>query len=360
MKRAPAPVPAFDPSRRRAGRLLLSTAAVGAAPALMLNSVRAQIKRGDTLTVGIWGGAQERITREHCAKPLEEKYGVKINFVLGGTPDRRARAYAERGRPSFDIVYLNIFESRQAVKDGVTQAPTAAVPQFANLYEVARVGGYGVAFNPVTIVYDKEVITTPMTSWADFWRPDLKGRIAWPSYPGAQGTAALLMTARVLGGSETNVDVAFRKIAELKPFAAIQSSQDQLFGMFDQRVAAASIEFGSFTRSYAEKRNPRIVVASPKEGQAIAANFACITVGTRNQALAEEWINLHLSPACQKAYAQEIYYSPTVRNVDLPADLRAKLIIGDAQVDQLIDFDWDRTIRNQAQWTQRFNREIAG
>ena len=87
--------------------------------------MRAQIKRGDTLTVGIWGGAQERITREHCARPLEEKYGVKINFVLGGTPDRRARAYAERGRPSFDIVYLNIFESRQAVKDGVTQAPTA-------------------------------------------------------------------------------------------------------------------------------------------------------------------------------------------------------------------------------------------
>ena len=360
MKRSPAPLAITDPARRRAGRLLLSAAAVGAAPALMLNSVRAQIKRGDTLTVGIWGGAQERITREHCAKPLEEKYGVKINFVLGGTPDRRARAYAERGRPSFDVLYLNIFESRQAVKDGVTQAPTAAVPQYANLYEIARVGGYGVAFNPVTVVYDKEVITRPMTSWADFWRPDVKGRIAWPSYPGAQGTAALLMTAKVFGGSETNVDVAFRKIAELKPFAAIQSSQDQLFGMFDQRVAAASVEFGSFTRSYAESRNPRIVVASPAEGQAIAANFACITVGSRNQALAEEWINLHLSPACQKAYAEQIYYSPTVRNVSLPADLRAKLIIGDDQVKKLIDFDWDHVIRMQPQWTQRFAREIAG
>jgi Ca2+-binding RTX toxin-like protein len=204
MKRSPAPLAITDPARRRAGRLLLSAAAVGAAPALMLNSARAQIKRGDTLTVGIWGGAQERITREHCAKPLEEKYGVKINFVLGGTPDRRARAYAERGRPSFDVLYLNIFESRQAVKDGVTQAPTAAVPQYANLYDIARVGGYGVAFNPVTVVYDKEVITRPMTSWADFWRPDVKGRIAWPSYPGAQGTAALLMTAKVFGGSEND------------------------------------------------------------------------------------------------------------------------------------------------------------
>ncbi|MBM3567823.1 MAG: extracellular solute-binding protein [Alphaproteobacteria bacterium] len=351
------PVSRTGLTRRHAGGMMF---AAGLAPAILSTSVRAAINRGDTLTVGIWGGAQERITREHCAKPLEEKYGVKINYVLGGTPDRRSRAYAERGRPSFDIIYLNIFESRQAVADKVTQPPTAAVPNFANLYDVARIGGYGVAFNPVTVVYDKEVITTPMTSWKDFWRPDLKGKIAWPSYPGAQGTAALLMTARAFGGSEKDVDVAFRKIAELKPFAAIQSSQDQLYGMFDQKVAAASIEFGSFTRNYAETRNPRIVIANPVEGQAIAANFACITVGTKNQALAEAWIDLHLSPACQKAYAEQIYYSPTIRNANLPAGLNAKLIIGDAQVKTLVDFDWDHVIKMQPQWTQRFVREIAG
>ena len=130
------------------------------------------------------------------------KYGCKVAYVLGGTPERRARAYAERGRPSFDVIYLNIFESRQAVKDGVTQAPTDAVPQFANLYESPSSAATASRFNPCTIVYDKRKASKPVTSWKDIWNPEWKGRIAWPSYPGAEGTAGLLMAAKVWGGDE--------------------------------------------------------------------------------------------------------------------------------------------------------------
>lgn len=343
-------------SRRR---LLAATAGASlASPALFGLDAVAQIRRGDELVVGIWGGAQERITRQHIVRPLEERYGVKINYVLGGTPERRARAYQERGRPSFDLVYLNIFESRQAVRDGVTQAPNIErVPNARHLHDAARLGGYGVAFNPVTVVYDKR--KGRVESWKDLWKPEWKGRIAWPSYPGAQGTAALLMSAKLWGGSERNIDPGFQKIRELKPFAAIQGSQDQLYTMFDQGVADISVEFGSFTRSYAESRNPNIEIANPMEGQAIATNVACPTVGTRNQALVEAFVDLHLSEPCQMAYSREIYYSPTVRNLAIPADLAPKLVLG-ADVGKLVDFDWDHVISQQAAWTTRFNREIAG
>ncbi|MBX9594511.1 MAG: extracellular solute-binding protein [Roseomonas sp.] len=340
-------------------RALLGAAAL-AAPAIWGRDAVAQIRRGDELTVGIWGGVQERITRQFCAAPLERQHGVKINYVLGGTPERRARAYAERGRPSFDLLYLNIFESRQAVKDGVTMGSSANVPNFANLYDIAKFGGFAVAFNPVTIVYDRRKVAAPMTSWRDFWRDDLKGKVIWPTYPGAQGTSALLMAAKVWGGSESNIDPAFTNIARLRPFAAIQGSQDQLYGMFDQDVGAASVEFGSFTRKYAETRNPNIVIADPTEGQAIATNVACITTGTRNQALAEAFVNLHLSPECQAAYAEEIYYSPTIKNISFAPDLAAKLILGEAAVNKLVDFNWDLVIANQPRWSSRFTREIAG
>jgi putative spermidine/putrescine transport system substrate-binding protein len=346
----------LSPTRRG----LLGTAAALATPAIWGRDAVAQIRRGDELTVGVWGGAQERLVREFCATPLERQHGVKINFVLGGTPERRARAYAERGRPSFDVIYLNIFESRQAVRDAVTLAPNSNVPNFENLYPVARLGGYGVAFNPVTIVYDRRKVAAPMTSWKDFWRDDLRGKVIWPSYPGAQGTAGLLMAAKIWGGSETNIDPAFANIARLRPFAAIQGSQDQLFGMFDQDVGAASVEFGSFTRTYVESRNPNIVIADPVEGQAIATNVACITAGSTKQALAEAWVNLHLSPECQQAYAQQIYYSPTVKNVTFAPELAAKLILGEEAVSKLVDFNWDLVIQNQPRWSSRFTREIAG
>ena len=343
--------------RRRFGKLILGAGL--AAPYGFSRTAVAQPKPGDELVVGIWGGAQERIVKQYVEKPLVEKFGCKVSYVLGGTPERRSRAYAERGRPSFDVLYLNIFESRQAVKDGVTQAPTDAVPQFANLFDVAKLGGYGVALNPCTIVYDKRKASKPITSWKDMWNPEWKGRIAWPSYPGAEGTAGLLMAAKIFGGSEKAIDVGFEKIKELKPFAAIQGSQDQLFQMFDQGVADLSIEFGSFTRKYAETRNPNIEIANPVEGQAVAMNVACITVGTKNQKLAEEWINLHLSEPCMLAYANEIYYSPTVKNLNIPDALKSKLVLG-SDVDKLVDFDWDLVIKNQPAWTNRFNPAIAG
>jgi putative spermidine/putrescine transport system substrate-binding protein len=263
-------------SRRSFGRLAFATGLAG--PSVFTRTAQAAPNPGDELIVGIWGGVQERWSANIARSRWSRNYGCKVRLVLGGTPERRARAYAERGRPSFDVIYLNIAESRQAVKDGVTQAPTGAVPQFAHLLGLAKNGGYGVAINPITIIYDKRKARAPVNSWRDLWNPEWKGRIAWPAFPAAQGAAGLLMSAKVWGGDEHNIDIAFRKIKELKPFAAISSSQDELYQMFDTGVCDIAIEFGSLSRKYAETRNPNLVIAAPKEGQAAALNVACITV----------------------------------------------------------------------------------
>lgn len=344
-------------SRRRFGKLVLGAGAT--APMSFVRRATAQPKPGDMLVVGIWGGVQERLVRKYCAEPLEQKYKCRVNLVLGGTPERRARSYAERGRPSFDIIYLNMFESQQAVKDRVTQPPHAAVPQYAHLVDIARHGGYGVALNPITIIYDKRKAKTPVTSWKDLWNPEWHGRIAWPAYPAAQGVAGLLMSARVWGGSEHNIDIAFRKIRELKPFPAIPSSQDELYQMFDTGICDIAVEFASISRKYGETRNPNLVIATPVEGQAAAMNVACITEGAPSQKLAEEWINLHLGAPCLTAYARQTYYSPTVDNIAMPPDLAPKLI-GPADAARLVRFDWEAVMGNQRAWTQRFNKEIAG
>jgi putative spermidine/putrescine transport system substrate-binding protein len=129
--------------------------------------------------------------------------------------------------------------------------------------------------------------------------------------------------------------------------------------MLDTGICDIAIEFGSLSRKYAETRNPNLVIANPREGQAAALNVACITVGTRNQQLAEAWTDLHLSEPCMQAYARETYYSPTVDNVRVPDDLKPKLV-SSADAPRLIDFDWDEVNRNQRVWVSRFNREIAG
>ena len=80
-------MPGVNDANLRWVRLALGAAL---APAVLARPARAQIERGAELVVGIWGGAQERIVRELCQKPLEERYGARISYVLGGTVERRA------------------------------------------------------------------------------------------------------------------------------------------------------------------------------------------------------------------------------------------------------------------------------
>ncbi len=78
--------------RRTFGKLVLGAGAL--APYGFSRTAIAQPKPGDELVIGIWGGAQERIVKQHVEKALVEKFGCKVSYVLGGTPERRARAYA--------------------------------------------------------------------------------------------------------------------------------------------------------------------------------------------------------------------------------------------------------------------------
>ena len=120
-----------------------------------------------------------------------------------------------------------------------------------------------------------------------------------------------------------------------------------------------AIEFGPILQSYIDTKNQNLVVAPLQEGAVRAMNFACITTGTPHQALAEKWVNLHLSEPCQKAYAETIYYGPTNKAIKLPDDLAKKVVYGETN-DKLVDFDWKLTMVKQAEWTDRWNKEIAG
>ena len=89
-------------------------------------------------------------------------------------------------------------------------------------------------------------------------------------------------------------------------------------------------------------------------------NVACITVGTTNQKLAEEWINLHLVRAlhARLCRARSTTRRPSRASTSRTISSR-KLVLGE-EAQKLVDFDWDVVIRSQPQWSSRFNREIAG
>ena len=176
--------------------------------------VEEKIGEGRTLVVGIWGGPQEEIVREYVIKEFTEKTGAEVELVLGGSSDRYARIYAELDAPTMDIVYLSIAQIQQASADGmVLPANPAGVPEFNNLYPQAQdYGGYGVAFLSIGLMVNTEYVDVMPTSWLDVWKPEYAGKVAPFVVPGTQGTAFLVMAARVHGGDESNFETGFEAL----------------------------------------------------------------------------------------------------------------------------------------------------
>lgn len=319
----------------------------------------AKIGEGRTLVVGIWGGPQEELVREHVVKPFEEMTGASVELILGGSSDRFARIYAELDNPTMDVVYLGLDQTMQAAADGVIQPPNPdGVPEYNNLYPQAQAtGGYGVAFMSIGIMYNTDFIDSPPTSWLDMWKPEYAGKVAPFVFPGTQGTAFLNMAARVHGGNESNIDPGFEAIKKLKPFPAILSGVDETNLGFQQGDIWMAPQIDGLVQTFKEEGGP-VDFVIPKEGAPLAINSAAITMNSQNTDLAEIFINIHLGQNNQEAYAKELYYAPTNKTVQLDADLASKMPYGEEEVNQLLVLDSMTITANATEWAERWNREI--
>lgn len=309
--------------------------------------------------VGIWGGPQEEIVREHVIKEFTEITGADVELVLGGSSDRYARIYAEKDAPTMDVVYLSIAQIQQATADGVVlPANPAGVPEFANLYPQAQeYGGYGVAFLSIGLMVNTETVTEMPTSWLDLWKPEYKGKVAPFVFPGTQGTAFLAMAARVHGGGEDNIDPGFEALKALKPFPMILSGVDETNLAFQQGDVWFAPQIQGLVETY-KAEGGKVEFVTPEEGAALAMNAAAIATNSANIDLAEIFINIHLGQACQEAYARDLFYAPTNKTVVLDADLAAKMPYGEEQVAKLLMLDFPTITANQSDWVDRWNREI--
>ncbi len=315
--------------------------------------------KGEKLVVGVWGGTIEAVLREAVVDPMEKEYGCSIELVLGGTADRRAKLYTEKGNPSMDVLFLNIFESKQAVDAGVAQEVDSSLSNFDQLYDFAQTGGYGMSIMGLGIAYNNELVSSPITSWKDLWNPEYKGKIAFPNYPGFEGDAFISATAQAFGYDiETQIDEVFAKLEELKPVPMFYTSLDELFLEIKLGNILAAPLFNSYANDYIEQGFP-VGFAYPSDpGAILAKDTIVIAEGTKHDALAKEFVNRCISVDTQTAYAEKIFFGPVNKNVVVSDDVAKKLVYGE-NVESLVNLDWDYILLQQDAWTEMWNRRIA-
>jgi putative spermidine/putrescine transport system substrate-binding protein len=314
---------------------------------------------GRKLIVGIWGSTQEEIVRELIIPRFEKETGAEVELVLGGSSDRNAMLYSEVDNPSMDVVYLNKAQTEAAAKAEVIQPPNPeGVPEYEVLYEPAKAsGGYGVAFMSVGIMYSTKEFDKPPTSWKVMFDEKYNGKVAPFVFPGTQGTAFLVMAARLNGGGEEDIEPGIEAIEKLKPIPLFASGIDELNLAFENGDVVLAPQIGGYVYTYIDNGGS-VGFAVPEEGAVLSMNCAAIPKNSKNADLAEAWINMHLGQEVQQAYAERLYYGPTSASVVLDDELAAKVVYGPEAVEKLVALDDEKITENQAEWTELWNTRI--
>ncbi len=312
---------------------------------------------GQTLVVGVWGGVIEQIYRD-LVIPEIEKHNGKVELLLGGTGDRTAKIYAEKGNPTMDIAYLNMYEAAQGVEDGVLEAPSSEVPAYNDLYPAAQNVGYGMSFMALGIAYNPKVFSTP-PDWPDLWKPEYKGKIALANFPGADGEGFVAIAGYLNGGDENNPDACFSKLAELKPIPLVYTNLDELFMMMDKGDVVAAPVISGYAWTYIDK-GMNVAFSWPKTPGAVQMmDTLTIVKGTKNRDMALAWTQLSLSPKVQTAFADQIFFGPTNSKVQLDPKVAERVVYGQDKVNSLIHLS-TYMLDNRDTLTERWNREIIG
>jgi len=279
----------------------------------------------DKLVVSIWGGSWKDLVADTAAKRFTAETGVAVEFITGGTIDRLNKAKLAKSNPEADINFTTSHVGwLYAADDLYEKLDLSKVPNAANLVSEARISPYhlGTWAYVYTIGYRPDLVKDiKFESWADLWKPEVKGKLASPDFDPSH---LIVVSAMLSGGDAVSWERGQDKLKALKPnfkaFYTNDANSQQLIASGETPVQVIL----SMNAHYMKGQGVPVEIVIPKEGAVLGIDTVAIFKGSKKTDLAYKFINIMLDPAIQSEAAKLKKASPVVTNAKLDPEV-AKL-----------------------------------
>jgi len=315
----------------------------------------------EELVITTYGGSWEKFWRATLLPAFTAKTRIspKLDIGLGRTYMSTMRA-AGVGKSPYGVVMTNeIYASVLRAEGQFQKLDRGQIPNYADLYPIATAAadGWGVVglISPIGIGYRTDMVKTPPKSWKDLWtNPEFKGRLGLYSIQNTAGKMMLMLASKMYGGDIHNIDVGFKKLAELGK--VMQTDFNMSTMMSTGEVVVAPFDFGEIARL----RNQGLPVdcITPEEGLLMWDQTFNIPMGAP-AAVAHAYIDFILSPEGQSVLMKEFFVSPVNRKVVVPDALKKDIPISGKEMDKFLTWDWAYMNKNAEAITKRWN-EVVG
>jgi putative spermidine/putrescine transport system substrate-binding protein len=332
------------------------------------DSGSSQSGSGGRLVAATYQGNWEDAHRKILVPAFKKATGAEVTLVPLFAVDQVARLKAAGATNSpFDVAILDPGPLITAPKDEILQTFSSDLSK--NFKDVLpryqKAGGSGnwgpiIGLQFVGIAYNPKKITTPPTSWADLWKPEYQGRVGITNMSSTLGTGWMVEIAKMNGGSEADLEPAFKAVKELLPnLAAVAPNLGALSTLFQQgEIDIAPHNMSSIALLQSKGIDVDWVI--PKEGSyAFGASMHVVKNPTASVEMAVAYIDAALSTEVQSAMADAPYYiAPVNKNAPLKGILAEKIATTFDEYEKYIYQDWDTISKKRSEWIERFNKEV--
>lgn len=147
-----------------------------------------------------------------------------------------------------------------------------------------------------------------VTSYADLWKPEMKGRLLLPNDPREVFAIALKSLGYSLNETDpAHLEQAYQKLKKLMPYVRVFDSDSPKQALLSGEVSVGVVWNGE--AYIANQENPEIKYVYPKEGFSMWMDSLCIPKGAKNLDEAHAFLNYLLRPDVAATISTEMGYS---------------------------------------------------
>jgi putative spermidine/putrescine transport system substrate-binding protein len=307
------------------------------------------------ITIMIWGTTWQSVFKDLSASFTKET-GIKVEVeTQTSSGEGLVKLQAMREKPTIDVWFTTQSVAARAAKDKelFAELPRArmsnvekAVPGSVTPYWAS------IATFPMVLLYRTDLIGEVPTSWNDLWKPAYRNKIAMPNMA-MYSARMLLLTAKLNGGDENNIEPGFEHLKALRPnISLFYSSDAQARQALAQGEVAAVFAPPMYLKVLGEQGVPVKVAAlrpSPLE-----FDVAMMPKGGK-----EEWAAAYINYVLRKDVNEMMVAKRNMGPVNMESKAPEYLSLIMPNEKEGLVFDENVVNANISAWTERFNREIA-
>jgi putative spermidine/putrescine transport system substrate-binding protein len=314
-----------------------------------------------------WGGLWGNGMAQYIDTPFAAKTGYTITQDRGPTPvERVTKLKIDLQNQPYDLIQIHDGVVPLAESQGVLETLDLASPNLPMLKQIPerfrRPGWVAMIYSALGIVYNKDQVKTPPRSFADLWNPDYKGRVVLPTITHSIGPYIIPIGAMAAGKDPKDVQTGFdmlRKMVNLQPIWA--DDTDTIMNSLQSGEAAVGLLYKSQYYTILDKGG-KVAWTFPTEGAISYLAGTGIAKNTKHRALAEQYINMTISPEYQAWTAKVFNYAgsnPKTLAL-LSPELQQRVQFSQAEMGKIIDLDQQFISAHRADWTDQWNRIVNG